>query len=646
MIDLIYLLVVVAWRTLLGGLVLLGAHEAAPAIFDSQTLPGLAQMVAAVLGVTLIAASWYAGRQLEGGASTGLLLWTVGAVGHMAAAWAVVSSVTGRNDWMAVAAAIAAATALGTHLGSIRLLRRTANTTALIGQAQPASTEPQAPQATLATRPRRSFADIGGMRDLKATILDAIEPFRRYASPKASPHDANGILLSGPPGNGKSLVAEAIAGELGFAFIKPSVADLTSKWINQGAEEVRKVFDEAIAAQPSVLFLDEFDAVARDRASGSAHAEDHKVVDTLLTEIDRIRRHRVVLIAATNHPDLLDKAITRDGRFDFRIEVPNPDLEARIEILRALSGKHGISVSQATVEKVAARMQNRSAAFIEGVVRRVRDAAAGDRTADLAAFKLADRATSRNASLIPASGDKLSNLYLPEAVAAQVRSITERLQNWEAIADQGGTPPKGVLFYGPPGTGKTNLTRAIARELGDWHLLNVNASEILADPRKFKAITEKASQHRPCIVFIDEADELLKERPYSANAAATNEILIAIDGAQAATPEVVFFAATNNLEVIDAAAKRGGRFEERVYLGRYSGVDLENLLARNLASRPACAMDSDVTPKAIADALGECAPADAIALLNRAINSTFVGDRRRPLTLRDIAESAKQLDTA
>lgn len=229
MIDLIYLLVVVAWRTLLGGLVLLGAHEAAPAIFDGQALPGLAQMAAAVLGVALIAASWYAGRQLSGGASTALLLWTAGAVGHMAAAWAVASSVAGRNDWMAVAAAVAAATALGTHLGSIRLLRRPANTAALIGPAQPTTTEPQAPLATMAQRPRRTFADIGGMRDLKATLLEAIEPFRRYASPKATPHDANGILLSGPPGNGKSLVAEAIAGELGFSFIKPSVADLTSK---------------------------------------------------------------------------------------------------------------------------------------------------------------------------------------------------------------------------------------------------------------------------------------------------------------------------------------------------------------------------------------------------------------------------------
>jgi len=506
---------------------------------------------------------------------------------------------------------------------------------------------PVAPKV-IATKPTKAFADIGGMKDLKATLARALAPYRAYNGRDAEICDQNGLLLSGPPGNGKTMIAEAIAGELGFNFINATVGDVTSKWVNQSSEELEAVVNAAIAAQPCVLFFDEFDAIARSRdgaSARSAHAEDLKLVNSLLTQIDRIRKHRVLLIAATNFPDAIDPAIVRDGRFDHRIEVPYPDFAARLAILNDVAKRYQVNVPEAVANQASRRWEQRSAAFIDGVLKRVRDdlRATGKRTADLVDLKAADRAASRFESALPTKGDKLTQMHLPEATMMEAKSLLGRLRHWDETIEQGGTPPRGVLLYGPPGTGKTNLIRAVARELGDWHLFVVNAAEILADPRSFKDVLHKASQHRPAFVFIDEADELLKNRTYSGNVAATNEILTAMDGMASTVPEVVFVAATNSAEAIDAAAKRGGRFDEKIYMGPFAGSDLVELIEREFARRPTFMKAPGVTAEGIAESIGEAAPADVVAILNKAINYTFIDGSRRAMTMEDVHRAAKQL---
>ena len=163
--------------------------------------------------------------------------------------------------------------------------------------------------------------------------------------------------------------------------------------------------------------------------------------------------------------------------------------------------------------------------------KRLRDDGKGTwlRKATVEDFKLASRQASRRSSAIPSEGAKLSELALTSNVRRETDSLVYRLRHWEDIAERGGEPPSGVLLYGPPGTGKTNLVRALARELEYWHVFEVNAADVLQDPRKFRETMELAATHRPAIVFIDEADELLKERTYSNATAATNEILKAMD---------------------------------------------------------------------------------------------------------------------
>jgi SpoVK/Ycf46/Vps4 family AAA+-type ATPase len=507
--------------------------------------------------------------------------------------------------------------------------------------------------------PTAGFDSLAGMQSLKDELQTAIRGFQHYRKRRASAgtghavaarfnasaqggiSDRNGILFSGPPGNGKTAFAAAIAAELGLRFVKVGCADITSKWLNQSASMVRDLFRQA-ALQPTLVFLDEFDGVAMSRANGQMHTEDRKVVNTLLAEIDSARKKPIVLVAATNYFELIDSAICRDGRFDFRIDVGNPDLPARVAILRSLLNQHRLISKQKTVQQVAELWEQRSVAFLEATLKRVRDIVAERRDfeAFLDDFKVAARAASRKASAIPSSGPKLSEIALPANVREYSQSLLYRLKNWQEISAMGGQPPRGVLLYGPPGTGKSLFVIALARELGDWHLFEVHASDVVRDPKVFRAAVQMAQTHRPAIVFIDECDELLASRGSGWNAPACNEILKALDGAGGRVPEVLFLAATNRMEVIDPAALRGGRFDEQVFMDVLRGADLVAFLRQQLQTPIAVGFGPDVDAVTLAQLIGEGAPANIVSLLRRVVNASL-GHRAgcRPICLGDFARA-------
>lgn len=504
------------------------------------------------------------------------------------------------------------------------------------------SAEPAAEKYTFDWKtPKAGLDSLAGMAEFKAELAGYLKPFREYATDKGSISDTNGILLSGPPGNGKTTIAEVIAGELGLPFVKIGGMDLTSKWVNESPAVIKELFRQALE-KPCVLFFDEFDSVAVNRGSSNTHGEDRKVVNSLLASIDNARKSRVVLIAATNYIEQIDSAIARDGRFDYRIEVPFPDQEAREAILHGLLRKFSVNAEDATVHHVAQLWVRRSIAFIESTVKRLRDNGKGIKggIASVEDFKQASRQASRRASAIPNAGAKLSQIALTADVRRESDSLVYRLRNWEQIAERGGEPPSGVLLYGPPGTGKTNFVRALARELEYWHVFEVNAADVLQDPRKFRDTMDLAANHRPAIVFIDEADELLRDRTHSAAASATNEILKSMDGMMGKIPEIVFMAATNNPEIIDGAALRGGRFAEKIFMGRLTGDDLVAFLEKDFASKTKVQFANDLTPHALAERLGEAAPSDALGLLRKAINYTFGHDGgARPVNMSDIEKA-------
>ncbi len=493
--------------------------------------------------------------------------------------------------------------------------------------------------------PKLKLDDLAGMQALKQELGLALAPFRAYAKRQGRVADRNGILLSGPPGNGKTAFAEAIAGELGLPLIKVKGSDVQSRWQNQTGEQIADLF-YAAKQQPCVLFFDEFETLAANRTTmGEEYSsENRKAVTALLPSIDEARRQHVVLVAATNYVEQLDSAVVRDGRFDFRIEVPYPDYEARVGILTGMLRKHRVTTTDEVIRAVARLWERRSVAFIEATVKRLRDTRAKAKVG-VADFKRAARDACRRASYIPSTGAKLSELVLPEPVREEANNLIYRLQHWEDIADRGGDTPSGVLLYGPPGTGKTHFVRSLARELGEWHVFEVNVTDVVRDPRRFRTSVEMAGEHRPAIVFIDEADELLRERSVSSSAGATNEILKCMDGMMGRVPEVVFVAATNNAEFMDAAALRGGRFAEKIYMGPLQQHELAELFQAEFAARPNTRFSSELTPLSLATHLQEATPAHALTVLRKAVTYTFGRDgTQRPVSMADVQRAIDSLE--
>ncbi|TMG97889.1 MAG: ATP-binding protein [Betaproteobacteria bacterium] len=188
----------------------------------------------------------------------------------------------------------------------------------------------------------------------------------------------------------------------------------------------------------------------------------------------------------------------------------------------------------------------------------------------------------------------------------------------------GGTLPQGMLFWGPPGTGKTEVARALAKETG-WSFLSTSGNELLSDPQAIDRLYRQAKETRPAIVFIDEADDVLMDRQFSAARSVTNKLLTIVDGAAGKVPDLLFIAATNHPQVMDSAALRGGRFTEKVEFAPPGEDDLALFIARWLADKGWQAQD---TPQELARLLEGRAIADVQAVLQTAVNESIASAQR------------------
>ncbi len=192
--------------------------------------------------------------------------------------------------------------------------------------------------------PKVTFDDVAGIEEAKAELLEVVEFLRNPRKFQAlGARIPKGVLLVGPPGSGKTLLARAIAGEAAVPFFHMSGSEFVEMFVGVGASRVRDLFEQAKANRPCIVFIDEIDAVGRQRFAGlgGGHDEREQTLNQLLVEMDGFEPNsRVVLISATNRPDVLDPALLRPGRFDRRIQVDNPDLKGRIAILKVhMKGK-------------------------------------------------------------------------------------------------------------------------------------------------------------------------------------------------------------------------------------------------------------------------------------------------------------------
>jgi transitional endoplasmic reticulum ATPase len=416
----------------------------------------------------------------------------------------------------------------------------------------------------------RTFAEIGGMKELKEEIRRAVNVIH-LARDKAREYriERNGILLYGPPGCGKTAIGEAIAGEFQLRFIHVATATMMSKWIGEGAKQVVKTFEEAVLQLPCVLFFDECEALLGQR-------EDRKDADTLLAFCQAVDKYRgvpgLVLVAAANRLEALDQAAVREGRFDYKIKIYKPDFEARLEMLKVkLKGRP--AAADIDCFALADGTEGFSGARVSTIVN----------TAAMAALEESVPISQRHLSTALAAemgkdrfaGKRLSwsDLIVSPEILQKLRFTADALLHPEKAAALGIEPPTGLLLYGPPGTGKTTIARVLASEL-EASFYAISPADIYSkwlgeSEQKVKETFEKARDNRPSVVFVDEIDALLSRREDSPRAGSAvrntivNLFLMEIDGLSS-LPGVFVLGATNRRDLLDEALLRPGRLSEQI----------------------------------------------------------------------------------
>jgi len=424
-----------------------------------------------------------------------------------------------------------------------------------------------------------NFSNVGGMDDLKKEIRDTIGlmlAFRDEA--EFYKISWNGFLLHGPPGAGKTFIAQSIAGEFGINFIPISPSELTSSYLGESARLIMNVFDFAHDHVPCLLFFDEFDSLAAERESG-IDPERRLIVNQLLRSLEDAREERELIVAAaTNDLGRLDPAVIRPGRFDYHLHIGYPDQAARRAILASqLAGVP--TEGNLDLEDLASRLDGSSAADIASIVRKtaldafrsevqLEDESINVITQERLLQTIANRSGRDRPKVGPKSWDEL---ILPSETKAELIEIEKIIENMDLARSLGLAPPTGILLHGPPGTGKTTIANVLASETRA-SFYHVSAADILTkwfgeSERNIRKLFERAQRNRPSIVFIDELDALAPRRTGLSGVqdAIVNQLLNEIDG-MSTLPGVFVIGATNRPDTIDPALLRGGRLSRQIYI--------------------------------------------------------------------------------
>jgi transitional endoplasmic reticulum ATPase len=400
-----------------------------------------------------------------------------------------------------------------------------------------------------------------------------------------------GVLLYGPPGCGKTLLAKAVANETDAHFYAINGPEIMSKFYGESEQRLREIFEEAKKNAPSIIFIDEIDAIAPKREEVTGEVEK-RVVAQLLALMDGLEaRGNVIVIAATNRPNALDPALRRPGRFDREIEIGVPDKQGRLEILqihtrnmplakdvdlnRLAEMTHGFVGADlaALCREAAMKALRRYLPKIDLVAGE--DTARGLRTTRghdaglLEAYKEVTPSALREV-YVEVPNVEWSDIGGLEQVKQELREAVEwPIKHPEAFKRMGIKPPKGILLYGPPGCGKTLLAKAVATE-SEANFITIKGPEIFSkwvgeSEKAIREIFRKARQAAPCIVYFDEIDAIAPIRGLGFGDSVVTErvitqLLTEMDGIES-LENVVVMASTNRPDMLDPALLRPGRFD-------------------------------------------------------------------------------------
>ena len=467
--------------------------------------------------------------------------------------------------------------------------------------------------------PRRvSYEDIGGLGKELQRIREMIELPLKYPAvfDRLGVEPPKGVLLYGPPGTGKTLIARAVAAETNAAFFVINGPEIINKFYGESESRLRGVFQEAQRRAPSIIFIDELDALAPRRTEMGGEVE-RRIVGQLLALMDGMAsRGQVVIIGATNQPNALDTALRRPGRFDREIALRVPDVRGRTEILHIHSKDAALAndidfarLAQLTPGFVGADLEAlcREAAMI--ALRRVLPHIDYQRgyipyetlvnlyitMADFqAALREIEPSTTREVyvEVSETTWDDIGGLE--QAKALLTEGVEWPLRYPEVYANAKVEPPRGVLLAGPPGSGKTLIARALANQC-EANFISIKGPELLSkwvgeSEKGVREVFRRAKQAAPCIVFFDELDALAPRRSGGeidgqVGNRVIAQLLTEMDGIEG-REGVIVLAATNRPELIDPALLRPGRFDMVVELDYPNEIERRAIFTVHTRGRP------------------------------------------------------------
>ena len=460
--------------------------------------------------------------------------------------------------------------------------------------------------------PRTTYEDIGGLHEEIQRVREMVELPLRHPElfQRLGIEPPKGVLLHGPPGCGKTLLARAVANESEANFYSINGPEIMSKFYGESEARLREIFQQAQQNAPSIIFVDELDAIAPKREEVTGEVE-RRVVAQLLALMDGLGgRGNVIVIGATNRPSALDPALRRPGRFDREIEIGVPDKKGRLECLM-------IHTRGMPLVPLAKEGEKKPGEKDEGVnLDRLAEMTHGYTGADLSALgrETAMKALRRYLPQInleeeripPAVLEKMEvqmsdfdNAYkeitptamrevyievptvhwgdvggLEDVKQHLIESVEWPLKTPEVFTKLGIRPPKGILLYGPPGCGKTLLARAVATE-SEANFISIKGPEVFSkwvgeSEKAIREIFRKARMAAPSVVFLDEIDSITPRRGMGMSDSGVSErvisqLLTEMDGL-VTLQDIVIIAATNRPDMVDSAVLRPGRFDRLIYV--------------------------------------------------------------------------------
>lgn len=451
-------------------------------------------------------------------------------------------------------------------------------------------------ETTIDKKPRVTYEEIGGLKEQIRRLREIVElPLRHpeiISRLGVEPH--SGILMYGSPGCGKTLIAKALAAESEANFYIINGPEIVNKYYGETEARLRDIFKEARDSAPSVIFIDEIDAIAPKREEAFGDVEK-RVVAQLLSLMDGMsERGNVIVLGATNRPESIDPALRRPGRFDREIEIGVPNAEGRLEILQIHS--RGMPLAEdIDLRHISSELHGYTGADIKALCREAAmkalrrylpeiDLEAERLSTDtLEIIEIANKdfregmkeiiPTAMREFYVEAAGVRWNNVGgLHDTKRILYDNLITAIKEPESFTKMGVKPPRGTLLFGPPGCGKTLIATSLATE-SNANIIIVRGPEVLSkwvgeSEKAIREIFRKAKASSPCVVVFDEIDSLARprgEEDISGNERVLSQILTEMD--DSGSSDVIIIGITNRPDLLDTSLLRPGRLDLIQYIG-------------------------------------------------------------------------------